>query len=712
MAMSVKGVVGAVLGALAVAGMAQQPVFRTSSELVSVPVSVADGNRPVTGLRSADFELRDNGIPQTIALAVGAEAPVDLTIVVDSSGSVGPEIELFQRDVERLGELLRDEDRVRILTFDWWVHEALAWSAPSVVPATIPITSRGGTALNDAVAVGLMAGMVPGRRHVLAVLIGGPENSSVVDTSRVVELAARANVALFTYTLDPTRPTPRVVPEAMIAPRSPTSTRPLSAPLPSASGRTVVMSRPAVERALALEDAAQRTGGRPRDYKHSAFGSLQTLMEEFRSTYILYFRPSGPPEPGWRELDVKVTTPGGERYQVRARPGYWSAPGGSATDSTARVSGPVQAQDRERAISAPARMAAGRGGATREMVWDLLARYEAGEHPAVVADIVHLASVDDATALLRREGRRWVESAPAGGASRRRTVAAALALDVAARIFAPFRQSGTDADLPLELQDEQRSLIFWGADLLGQNVGVSAAERSWYLAAIAVLQGQRRFHPQMQDSREATRVLAQAIARVPDDARHRWADALVLEQRVLLRMPGPRSRPEDAQRAYDAAVARADNDLRAEIQLHRVSRFLTANFANEALGPIVEDARREAAKEALVRTAQAEDITADRFLVYMCRMFRARIHDRLDQRVEAEASYRTALEVYPGAHSATLSLATLLFLRGDEAGAERLVDGVLTSPGAEDPWRVYFLQDYRRLPMYIDHMRAALAAGR
>jgi hypothetical protein len=29
-----------------------------------------------------------------------------------------------------------------------------------------------------------------------------------------------------------------------------------------------------------------------------------------------------------------------------------------------------------------------------------------------------------------------------------------------------------------------------------------------------------------------------------------------------------------------------------------------------------------------------------------------------------------------------------------------------------DPWRVYHLQDYRRLPLYIEQMRAALTSSR
>jgi Flp pilus assembly protein TadD len=133
---------------------------------------------------------------------------------------------------------------------------------------------------------------------------------------------------------------------------------------------------------------------------------------------------------------------------------------------------------------------------------------------------------------------------------------------------------------------------------------------------------------------------------------------------------------------------------------------------DEALGPITDEARRAAAQEALARTNYAEQLTSDPFVVYMARFFRARLYDRLDLRAPAETAYRSALDVYPHAQSASMPLATLVFLRGEEAGAQALVDTVLANPGAEDPWRVYFLQDYRRLPVYIEQMRAALTSSR
>jgi len=44
----------------------QPSVFRSTSDAVSVDVSVRSGSRPVRGLTPDDFRLSDNGVPQTV----------------------------------------------------------------------------------------------------------------------------------------------------------------------------------------------------------------------------------------------------------------------------------------------------------------------------------------------------------------------------------------------------------------------------------------------------------------------------------------------------------------------------------------------------------------------------------------------------------------------------------------------------------------------
>jgi tetratricopeptide (TPR) repeat protein len=139
------------------------------------------------------------------------------------------------------------------------------------------------------------------------------------------------------------------------------------------------------------------------------------------------------------------------------------------------------------------------------------------------------------------------------------------------------------------------------------------------------------------------------------------------------------------------------------------SRFLRANRdTDEALGPFVDTGRREATTEALARIAFTESIGGDDFLIYMARFFRGRIYDRLERRAEAEMAYSSALEVYPRAQSARLALAALLHVRGDELTARDLSEDALHAPEGTDPWRVYHLGDYRRLPACIEQMRAAV----
>jgi len=242
---------------------------------------------------------------------------------------------------------------------------------------------------------------------------------------------------------------------------------------------------------------------------------------------------------------------------------------------------------------------------------------------------------------------------------------------------------------------------------------VSDTERAWYLGAVASFLGMRQFTRRMTGWQAATDLLTQAMARAPDEGRHRWNSGRTIDERletdVRLRAQVARTELIESTTSYEAAAARGDDDLRAEIQLHLVSRFLRANQdTDEALGPFVDAGRREATTEALARIAFAERTAGEDFLIYLARFFRGRIYDRLDRRAEAEMAYRSALEVYPRAPSARLALAALIHVRGDELTARDLSEAALHVPEGSDPWRVYHLGDYRRLPAYIEQMRTAV----
>ena len=60
---------------LAVGPLQGTPVFRAEVGLVRVEVLVTRGGTPVRGLAAADFELREDGVPQPLAPVLEEETP-------------------------------------------------------------------------------------------------------------------------------------------------------------------------------------------------------------------------------------------------------------------------------------------------------------------------------------------------------------------------------------------------------------------------------------------------------------------------------------------------------------------------------------------------------------------------------------------------------------------------------------------------------------
>ncbi len=106
-----------VLAGLAAAG-AQQPVFRGTSDVVRVFVTVTDRDgRLVTTLEEKDFEIRDEGKVQPISLFDKSPQPVRLIVMLDVSGSMEGNLSLLRGASEQLFKRLLAEDRARVGTF-------------------------------------------------------------------------------------------------------------------------------------------------------------------------------------------------------------------------------------------------------------------------------------------------------------------------------------------------------------------------------------------------------------------------------------------------------------------------------------------------------------------------------------------------------------------------------------------------------------------
>jgi Ca-activated chloride channel family protein len=262
----------------------QVPVFRTSGDAVTVDVSVRRGNRPVTDLTVADFVLTDNGVEQQIAALSYEAQPIDVTVVLDISGSVSGETgEMLRRSVGDLRRDLRPVDRLRVVVFNMQVRRLLDLDAPpGALDAVLPtLVATGNSALYDALAVTLAAPSPPDRRPFIALFSDGLDNASITSAADLLEVARR------------TRPTVSVL---------------LATP---------IRERPSgVYADLAAETGGIVTAIMPSDRLGDGF---RRILEQFRSSYVLTFVPRGVPRTGRHALEVRVKRSG---LDVRARREY------------------------------------------------------------------------------------------------------------------------------------------------------------------------------------------------------------------------------------------------------------------------------------------------------------------------------------------------------------------------------------------------------
>jgi Ca-activated chloride channel homolog len=97
----------------------ENDVVRIETQLVSVPAIVTDrAGRPLTGLKASDFQIFEDGRPQKIANFSTTDAPFEVALLLDTSGSTREDVGLIRRAALAFIEALRPGDRVAILAFN------------------------------------------------------------------------------------------------------------------------------------------------------------------------------------------------------------------------------------------------------------------------------------------------------------------------------------------------------------------------------------------------------------------------------------------------------------------------------------------------------------------------------------------------------------------------------------------------------------------
>ncbi|HEY6119099.1 MAG TPA: VWA domain-containing protein, partial [Pyrinomonadaceae bacterium] len=97
----------------------QLETVKVDADLVDLKVSVLGMNptATVSQLEMKDFMVLEDGTPQEISFFAAADAPFDLVLLLDLSGSTSDKIKLIRRSAQRFVDATRPTDRVAIVTF-------------------------------------------------------------------------------------------------------------------------------------------------------------------------------------------------------------------------------------------------------------------------------------------------------------------------------------------------------------------------------------------------------------------------------------------------------------------------------------------------------------------------------------------------------------------------------------------------------------------
>lgn len=295
-------------------------VFRSGVDGVVIPVSVRAGNKPVAGLTAADFELRDNGVRQQLQDVSAEKIPVDLTLLLDLSSSVdGPTLQRLKTAVADTAELLKANDRIRLVTISQVLHEVFDLRAKAGILPLDTLSAEGATSLYDGLAATMMRPNDTGRRQLIVAFTDGRDSTSVIDAAAVKAIAQLTDAVVDI-----------VVP---VAPRQIGETRRLSqraggSPDSLAGAGNLTVNGESAGGVAAdlvpqvLSDLVSPTSGQvltlpPGDSISRIF---KTVLDDFRATYVLQYVAKGVESSGWHEVDITLKKRG--RFDIRSRKGY------------------------------------------------------------------------------------------------------------------------------------------------------------------------------------------------------------------------------------------------------------------------------------------------------------------------------------------------------------------------------------------------------
>ena len=181
------------------------PRFGSDVEGVNLSVSVADtGKRYVSDLAQKDFTILEDGVPQEVSVFDQQQAPLSVSILVDCSLSMQPNMAMVQDAALRLVRALRPTDTAQIVRFNHrhMVVQEFTGDQALLEAGIRSIRPEGATGLYNAVYLSLrdLARQPKGgevRKRAVVLLSDGADTTSLLSDDQVLDAARRAEVTVY-----------------------------------------------------------------------------------------------------------------------------------------------------------------------------------------------------------------------------------------------------------------------------------------------------------------------------------------------------------------------------------------------------------------------------------------------------------------------------------------------------------------------------------
>lgn len=260
---------------------------RVRTDAVLVPVMVTRGGQFVRGLKASDFAVVEDGVKQSIATFVSEEAPLDLVLAIDASGSMERALDEVKAAVKQLLSKLRQGDAATLVGFNdtTFLLTEREKDQHAREQALDMLSAWGGTALYDATVRAIdLVGRDWGRKGIVIFSDGDDRNSLTLREAATARVQA-SDAMLYTVGFG------------------------AGASVPNLRSR--------------LESYASATGGRAffPQRTQDLDAVFDRIVTELANQYVLSYTSTNLKEDGrWRAIKVRVRNGG---YEVRTRQGYW-----------------------------------------------------------------------------------------------------------------------------------------------------------------------------------------------------------------------------------------------------------------------------------------------------------------------------------------------------------------------------------------------------